>query len=51
MNKNNNLSVMRLLGNSRKKNIIEIKDFRKERDAESQNDIVDLTINLFINFQ
>ena len=42
---------MRLLVNPSKKNIIEIEDFKKEGDAESQNDIVNLTINLFINFQ
>ena len=51
MNKNNILSVMQLLVNPSKKNIIEIKDCRKEGNAESQNDIVNLTINLFINFQ
>ncbi len=51
MSKKNNLNLVNLLFNSNKNNIIKIKDSREEGDLVSQNDIANLTKNLFITFK
>ena len=51
MSKKINLNVVEILVNSTEKNIIKIKDSREEGNLVSQNDIANLTKNLFITFK